>query len=118
MIADQDGDQKNGMELLKAVVRRQPDHARAHIALGLEYRSLGLLTEARGELEAAVHLNPDSQKAHYQLALVLTALKESASAKAEFDIASRLRASSDGKVSWILASSSTGATHAADKNGN
>ena len=66
------------MKLLNTVVERRPDHTRAHIALGMEYRSEDKLPEAEIELEKAVRLNPKSQKAHYQLGLVLTALKRGA----------------------------------------
>ena len=103
LIADRRGEKEQSLELLQTVVARQPNHTRAHLELGLEYRSLGKLADAKKELETAVRLDPGSQKAHYQLGLVLTALKEEAAAKEELQTANRLRASSDDKVSWQLA---------------
>jgi hypothetical protein len=62
-------------------------------------------------------LDPDSQKAHYQLGLLLNALHQPDEAKAQLEIANRLRASSDDRVSWVLASSGN-QKNAANKNVN
>jgi tetratricopeptide (TPR) repeat protein len=103
LLADRRGNREQSIELLRGVIQRQPDHARAHMALGLAYRADGDLNGAATELETATRLQPDNQKAHYQLGLALAALKKQAEAKQELALASRLRQSSDDKVSWELA---------------
>lgn len=104
LIAHEQGDDNKSIELLDTVLARRPDHARALVALGMEYRFAGRLDDAKVELEKAVAADPKSQKAHYQLGLLLTAIHRPEEAKAELATAGRLRASTDDKVSWQLVS--------------
>lgn len=99
----QEGEAEKSIELLKMVVERSPGHVRAHISLGMAYRSLGRLTDAERELETAAKFDPRSQKAHYQLGLVLAKLKETDRATKELEAADKLRVSAADKVSWELA---------------
>lgn len=102
VIAGQEGNSKESIDLLNTVISRSAAHPRAHIALGMAYRTAGRLVDAKRELETAVRITPDSQKAHYQLGLVLVKLKEQARGKAELELAERLKGPSDEKVAWHL----------------
>jgi tetratricopeptide (TPR) repeat protein len=104
VIAGQQGSNEKSIDLLKTVIARSPRHPRAHIALGMEYRTADQLPEAKRELETAVQITPDSQKAHYQLGLVLMKLHEPREGRAELAMVQRLKDPSDEKVDWQLAS--------------
>ena len=103
VIAGQEGNNSKSIDLLKTVIARSFNHPRAHIALGMEYRTAGLLQDAKRELETAIRLAPDSQKAHYQLGLVLMKLHEQKQGKIELEMVERLKDPSGEKVAWQLA---------------
>lgn len=53
------GDRTGALDAAEALVRRRPESAAAHVALGSAYLSLMRLGDARGEYEAALDRAPD-----------------------------------------------------------
>ena len=57
------GQHANAIEALEKAVALQPDHANAHLLLGLAYRDSNRMDEARTNLEKVLKLNPNDPRA-------------------------------------------------------
>jgi Tfp pilus assembly protein PilF len=77
---------------LRAVLDKQPRHAKANIALGDVMLRSGNLAEAKTRYETAIAADPQSGPAHYKLSTVLLRLHEPERAAKERALGASLNA--------------------------
>lgn len=84
------GDYARGVESLREVVARQPEHASARLWLGVGERGLGRVDAAEAQLRRAAELEPTMVQAQIQLAGVLMEQRRFDEALARMERAERL----------------------------
>jgi tetratricopeptide (TPR) repeat protein len=85
------GDAAAALAAARAILARQPGHARAHLAAGLALRMLGRLDESRAAIEEAARLDPSDYGAAYEHGMALAALGEGDAARDCYRRAVQLR---------------------------
>src|SRR5205085_12465612 len=93
VVAQEQNEDEQAVEIMQGLARRFPSFASAHIALGIAYLRLKDYARARQELELAVRLDPEEPKAHYNLAVLFARLKDSGRAQEEMQAVERLKSS-------------------------
>jgi tetratricopeptide (TPR) repeat protein len=78
------GEYEEAVAKYKRVLEEDPEHARAHLGLGLVYSFTGEFDEAIAEMEKAVALAPDDVECHLKLGLTYTMLGMYEEGKREF----------------------------------
>ncbi len=105
------GDATEAINLLRTIVKKQPDDADAWYYLGLALNSQGLIGNSRPAFEQFVRLRPDSADAHAKLAFALILANEPQKALATAQRALELGdQSSESHYAIAEASLRTGAT--------
>jgi membrane associated rhomboid family serine protease/Flp pilus assembly protein TadD len=75
---------EGAIERLQAVIRQQPNSARAHFDLGQAYFNLERYPDAEGEFKRVLELQPQENRARFDLGLVYLNEKRTDDAKAAF----------------------------------
>ena len=71
LISHQMGDAQRSVEALARAIQYDPDNPQYHNNLGVIYRSLGRLEEARACYQTTIRLSPQNPEAHSNLAAIL-----------------------------------------------
>jgi tetratricopeptide (TPR) repeat protein len=91
LVARDQGQDGEAIEILQRLLQRYPDHAPSFEALGGLLMSAGRYGEAESHMRKAVHLTPKSVKANYQLALLLARMGKKEEADKQLELAKSLR---------------------------
>jgi tetratricopeptide (TPR) repeat protein len=91
LIARDQGNDVEAMEILETLLRRYPDHAASCEALGGLLMGAQRYTDAERSLRKAVSLTPKSVKANYQLGLLLARMGRKEEADKQLELANSLR---------------------------
>jgi len=90
LLAEQ-GQPREAIALLERAVALAPNDAYCHMTLGVLYRKISEMENARRELVRAAQLAPDNPKAHYQLGRLYKDMKDLDRANAEFERTAELQ---------------------------